>query len=205
MLAFLASGLILGFTAGISPGPLLTLVIKQTIEHGKIAGIKVASAPLITDGPIILITFLLFTKIADMRPILGIISLLGALYLAHIGYESFTIQEKNQQIKQLPDRSLRRGIITNALSPHPYLFYGSVGGPLMIKALDTSISSIMAFIVSFLIFLVGTKIVIALMVQRSKTFLKSNAFRHINQIVGIVMVVFAMLFLKESLQFFGII
>ena len=46
---FIVMGAIFGFAAGISPGPLLTLVITETIKHNKTEGIKVALAPLITD------------------------------------------------------------------------------------------------------------------------------------------------------------
>lgn len=50
---FIIMGAIFGFIAGISPGPLLTLVITETITHNKSEGIKIAIAPLITDLPIL--------------------------------------------------------------------------------------------------------------------------------------------------------
>lgn len=49
---FLISGIIFGLSAGISPGPLLALVISETLKFGRKEGIKVAIAPLITDIPI---------------------------------------------------------------------------------------------------------------------------------------------------------
>ncbi|MCX9013779.1 MAG: hypothetical protein OIN89_03135 [Candidatus Methanoperedens sp.] len=51
-LTFLVSGMIFGLTSGISPGPLLTLVISETLKNGSSGGMKVAVAPLITDIPI---------------------------------------------------------------------------------------------------------------------------------------------------------
>ncbi len=45
------TGTVLGITAGISPGPLLMLVISQTIRFGHREGIKVSLTPLITDAP----------------------------------------------------------------------------------------------------------------------------------------------------------
>ncbi len=53
MTAFLLQGIVLGFAAGISPGPMLGLVISQTLRYGWRAGNLVALAPLFTDIPII--------------------------------------------------------------------------------------------------------------------------------------------------------
>ena len=48
MLHFLTLGTVLGLSAGLAPGPLLTLVISETLQHDIRAGIKVAVAPFIT-------------------------------------------------------------------------------------------------------------------------------------------------------------
>ena len=60
---FLFIGLLLGLSSGISPGPLLTLVIAETLRYGLGAGIRVAITPFITDLPIILLT--LWDRTAD--------------------------------------------------------------------------------------------------------------------------------------------
>jgi hypothetical protein len=52
MLAYLLQGIILGFAAGISPGPMLGLVISQTLRRGWRAGNLVAVAPLISAPPL---------------------------------------------------------------------------------------------------------------------------------------------------------
>ena len=52
MFSALTAGILLGLSAGFAPGPLLTLVIAQTLKHNVREGIKVALAPLISDFPI---------------------------------------------------------------------------------------------------------------------------------------------------------
>jgi threonine/homoserine/homoserine lactone efflux protein len=73
----LIAGIILGLSAGLSPGPLLALVISQTLKHGVREGVKVALAPLITDAPIILLTFFVLTKLSRADFALGVISVAG--------------------------------------------------------------------------------------------------------------------------------
>lgn len=56
MIGFLLSGILLGLSGGLAPGPLLTLVASETLRHGARAGVRVALAPLLTDLPIVLAT-----------------------------------------------------------------------------------------------------------------------------------------------------
>lgn len=196
--------MIFGLTAGISPGPLLTLVISETLQYNRIAGIKVAVAPLITDGPILLISLFVLSKIANLNALFGAISLVGAGFLAYLAYESLTIRKVDFHIQRKESASLKRGIITNALSPHPYLFYLTVGGPLLVKALHQNVIFGVTFIVSFLIFLVGSKITIAMIVEKSRLFLKSRTYIYTIKMLGIILLVFALLFLKDAYAFFMI-
>jgi len=77
MIGFLTIGLILGLSAGIAPGPLLTLVISETLRHDVKAGIRVALAPIITDAPVIILTILLSASLSEFNVILGGISFLS--------------------------------------------------------------------------------------------------------------------------------
>ncbi len=49
-------GLTIGFSAGVSPGPLLALVVTTSLRHGRWAGFQVAASPLVTDLPIIILS-----------------------------------------------------------------------------------------------------------------------------------------------------
>ncbi len=67
-------GLGLGLAAGVSPGPLLTLVVSSTLARGFGAGLRVALAPVLTDAPIIVLAILVLQGSAilvaglDWRP-----------------------------------------------------------------------------------------------------------------------------------------
>jgi threonine/homoserine/homoserine lactone efflux protein len=61
IIEFLALGTFLGLASGISPGPLLTITISETLQNGKWEGIKFAISSLITDLPIILYTLFILS------------------------------------------------------------------------------------------------------------------------------------------------
>lgn len=106
---YLTLGIILGVSAGFSPGPLLTLVITETLEHGIGSGIKVAVAPLITDLPIIAFTFLLLTQLSGVNNVLGVISLVGGCYVLYMGFESIRLNGPDTGQVKTGSASLSRG------------------------------------------------------------------------------------------------
>jgi threonine/homoserine/homoserine lactone efflux protein len=204
-LPFLISGILFGAAAGISPGPLLTLVISETLRHGKREGVIIASAPLVTDVPIVCVSVFILAKLLNFSLILGIISLLGAAFIAYLAFESITIKGIELNLEEVKAQSLKRGIITNLLSPHPYLFWITIGAPLLLKGYRTNVLSVFFFLSGFYLFLVGSKIVIALMVDKYKSFLKSNAYVYIVKTLGLILLVFSALFIKDGLTLLGIL
>lgn len=55
MLAFLFQGITLGFSAGVSPGPFQAYLFSQTLKNGGRRTLPAVLAPLLSDGPIILL------------------------------------------------------------------------------------------------------------------------------------------------------
>jgi len=205
LVTFLIPGIAFGLSAGLSPGPLLTLVITETLKHGIRAGVRVAIAPLLTDLPIVGVTLLLLSQLSDAKPVLGVISLIGGIFLLYLGVESFTFKGIGADISNTRPRSYQKGILANFLNPSPYLFWLSIGGPLMIKAFEQGILPVFSFVAGFYLLLVGSKVVLAVMVGKSRKFLKSGIYVHTVRVLGIVLVGFSCLFLREGLAYLGIL
>ena len=203
-ITYLTMGAVFGLTAGISPGPLLTLVISETLRHNKREGMKIAVAPLITDIPIVLLTIFILSKMASFDMVLGIISILGGIFIAYLGYDSIRSRGIEIDIQHLKLKSIRKGIIVNILSPHPYIFWLMVGAPATIKAYQDNPVAAFAFITAFYVLLVGSKISIALVVDKSRTILRTKVFVWILRILGLVLLIFAILLIKEGLHYLGL-
>ncbi|MBN1348660.1 LysE family transporter [candidate division KSB1 bacterium] len=204
-LSFITTGLILGTTAGLSPGPLQTLVLSETLRHSRREGIKVSFAPLLTDAPIIAITVLLLSKLSDFDWILGLISMLGAIFLAILAIETIKgirIEAAHQPLKP---QSLLKAMITNLLNPHPYMFWFLVGAPTFVKALEVSSFSAPLFIAGFYSGLLGIFIAIALLAGKFGSFLKGKSYAVVMRILGSLLLIFSMLFLKNGLAYLRII
>lgn len=200
MIELLIAGMTLGFYAGFSPGPLLILVISQTLKHSYKEGIKVAFAPIITDIPIILLTVLFLSLISRYTSILGLISIIGGLYLSYMAYESFKTRGLTEDIEFQEPKSLQKGATVNFLNPSPYLFWITIGGPILINAYSESVLSPILFLIGFYMFLVGSKIALAYASSRSREFLTGKTYIYIMHVLGVVLVIFALYFVYHGIQ-----
>jgi threonine/homoserine/homoserine lactone efflux protein len=204
-ITFLFSGIVFGLSGGLSPGPLLTLVIAETLKHGIKEGVKISIAPLLTDLPIVLVTILILSRLSNMRPLLGVVSLLGAGFLIYLGYESISFKGVDIDIGQVPPQSIKKGVVTNFLNPSPYMFWFTIGAPLVLKALKSSVLAVSFFILGFYLLLVGSKMLVAIGVGKSRSMLKGRNYIYTIRCLGIVLFIFALIFLKDSLNFFGVL
>ena len=200
MIAFLGAGMALGLYAGFSPGPLLALVISQTLRHGSKEGVKVAFAPLMTDFPILLVSTFLLIRLSDYKAILGVISILGALFLAYLAYASIKTRGVELSMDEEVPHSFIKGAIVNALSPNPYVFWITIGAPTMIKGFAESYIAPVLFVGSFLGCLVGSKVLLAFIAGKSKHFLTGRMYFYIMRALGIVLLAYAFVLFKDGLR-----
>lgn len=162
MLGFLLNGAALGFAAGAAPGAFQTFIITESLARGWRAGLRVALAPLLSDGPIIALTTLALRQVPTR--FLGAISLAGTGVLLWLAWgllrqwrSGTTLTPDGASGPAAPTRSLWRGALINATSPGAYLFWGTVGGPLLLAAWAESAATagvlLLGFYGTFLLFL----------------------------------------------------
>jgi threonine/homoserine/homoserine lactone efflux protein len=163
-------GLSLGLGAGLAPGPLLALVVTATLERGFAAGARVAVAPLLVDAPIIVACVLVLDALPAAA--LGWIAIAGGLYVAWLGLEAVA-RHRGAPAETAATGELRRGALVNVLSPHPWLFWLGVGGPILVDAGSTGRAA--GFVVAFYALLVGTKLALAALVAGGRRRLVGTA------------------------------
>jgi threonine/homoserine/homoserine lactone efflux protein len=179
MLAYLGLGLGLGLSAGISPGPLLALVITASLRNGLAGGLAVALAPLVTDVPIIVVSVLAIGRLPP--EFLRWVGALGGLVVIPTS-RGTTVN---------PSRELWRGVTVNALNPHPYLFWATIGGPVLVSTWRTSPWYAVAFLASFYALLIGSKVLVAWLVSHQASGLSTAWYQRLLLGCGLVMFVVA--------------
>jgi threonine/homoserine/homoserine lactone efflux protein len=195
---FLTAGVVLGLSAGLSPGPLLALVLAQTLQFGAREGIKVALAPLVTDGPIILLSVYVVGRLAVVPGALAAISLCGGVFVLSLAYQNLRATSLVLTAQRPGRGALVKGVLVNALSPHPYLFWLTVGAPTIAKAAAENQLLGVLFVGSFWGCLVGSKVCLATLVGRSRHQLSDRAYRTVMRVLGLVLVAFAGLLIYDG-------
>lgn len=201
LLTLILSSCTLGLSAGLAPGPLTTLCISQSLRFGTREGMKVALAPLVTDLPIILLTLFILARLENQNTVLAAIAWAGALFLIYLGWESLRFKGLAGQELEVKPQSWQKGIIANLLNPHPYLFWFTVGGPLLMQGEGPTYAA--TFLVSFYILLVGTKLTLAWLVGRWRGVLGSAGYIWTNRLLGVALLGFAVYFVWQGLDHLG--
>ena len=205
ILTLAAAGIALGLFEGIRPGPLLTMVIRETLTGGWYAGARAASAPIFTDGPLIIVSIFLSGWIAEQPSILFVISLLGAGFLVWFGIDCFRIEAPDPDTAQeAVTGSFRRGVITNLLNPNVYVFWFLIGGPLMASAADEEPLAPVAYALSFLVTIIIVKMVIALIFDRTRGSMSPRVYKIALGICGLGMIGFSAGFMYQAYELFPV-
>lgn len=200
MIAMLGAGVTLGLSAGFSPGPLLALLVSQTVRHGFREGAKVAIAPLITDFPIIVLSILLLSRLSAHREILGLASIAGGAFLVYLAYGNVKTTGMDVVWKEEEPRSLLKGAVVNALNAHPYIFWMTVGGPMILRGASEGPLSPILFVGSFLGCLVGSKVMLAVAVGKSRHFLEGKPYIVVTRILGLALLLFAFVLFRDGMH-----
>lgn len=191
MKGYLALGVSLGLAAGMSPGPLLMYTVVATLRGGWRAGLGVALAPLITDAPIILLALIILRLLPEEA--LRVLGLIGGAFVVYLGVETIRSARRTPDIRLENHVSTRqelgRGILVNFLNPNPYLFWGTVGGPILLQAGRENFLGAAAFVLGFYVFLVGDKVLVALIAHRQRSWLQGVWYRRILWVLGGLLIV----------------
>jgi threonine/homoserine/homoserine lactone efflux protein len=180
-----------GLTAGVSPGPLLTLVITATLERGFGAGLRVALAPFVSDLPIIVLTLLFLSSLPPF--FLALLAGGGGLFIIYLGIDTIRHAPSSQlaivSANSAAAQDLWRGTLVNLLSPHPWLFWLGVGGPLLLELSGASWLGGSAFITGFYSLLIGSKVLIAAGVASGRRYLSQEWYRRLLLMSGVLLLI----------------
>ena len=193
-------GIALGLGAGISPGPLLGLVLTSTLKRGFGAGVRVALAPLLTDAPIVLLS--LFVLESLPAPAVRALGVAGGAYVIYLGTQALRgarTAELSAARNASSRRDILRGALVNALSPHPWLFWLSAGGPLLVNAWGDAPVRGVTFLVGFYGLLVGTKILVARAVTAGRQRMSERWYQRALLAAGVLLSVAGVLLIWEFL------
>jgi threonine/homoserine/homoserine lactone efflux protein len=135
MMFYLLLGVTYAFAAAMQPGPFQSYLISQTLSNGWRRTLPAAFAPLISDGPIIVLVVILLSRIPGW--FINVLQCAGGIFLFYLAIDAW-IAWKNFDSEKvihsaLSRKTLLQAVLVNFLNPAPYLGWSLVMGPLLLK------------------------------------------------------------------------
>jgi threonine/homoserine/homoserine lactone efflux protein len=158
LLIYLTEGLAFGLPAAAQPGPFQAYLLAQTMRNGWRRTLPAALAPLLSDGPIILLVLLILTRLPDFA--LRGIQLAGGVFILYLAWRAFQTWRTADFTLAEPEpagaqQSILEAALMNFLNPNPFLFWGLVGGPLLLESWRTNPLYALVFLLGFYGTLIG--------------------------------------------------
>jgi threonine/homoserine/homoserine lactone efflux protein len=165
MLAYLLLGVTFAFAAAVQPGPLQAYLVSRTLSHGWSRALPAAFSPLVSDGPIIVLALLVLSRVpAGFERGLR---LAGGAFLLFLAWRAARTWRTWAPALVAGGNSGRESLlgatVVNLLNPGPYLGWGLVMGPLLLKAWRESPAHGVALLAAFYATLVSGMIATVLL------------------------------------------
>ncbi len=139
------------FAAAVQPGPLQAFLLSTTTAHGWKRTLPAAFSPLLSDGPIAVLTLFVLNQVPHgfERVVQGAGGVL-LLYLAALAFADWRKRREHaeEHASSVP-RTLLQATGVNLLNPNPYLGWSLVLGPLFLRAWRAAPINGVALLVAF--------------------------------------------------------
>ena len=151
LIAYLLSAAAIGFSAGVTPGPLQAVFLSYAVKGGWKKALPAAFAPLVTDGPVILLVLVILNNLPET--FLRVLQIGGAVFILYLAWESFKAYRQFRGIEEAAETNslgtLLKAATMNILGPGPWLFWSLINGPNLLRAWAVSPWWGMAYLGSF--------------------------------------------------------
>ncbi len=161
MMGYFILGMTYAFAAAVQPGPLQAYLISQTLTIGWRRALPAAFAPLISDGPIILLVLIVLIQMPGW--FVRLLQSAGGVFLLILAYGALktwrNYNSSNPTTVRSGQQTLIKAVMVNLLNPAPYLGWSLVMGPLLLKGWRETpmngISLLMGFYITLILVTLG--------------------------------------------------
>ncbi|MDM8518606.1 LysE family transporter [Anaerolineales bacterium HSG6] len=201
MFSYLLQGMILGFSASVTPGPFLAFLLSQTLQNGWRRALPATFAPLISDGPIIFLVMVVLTQTPDN--FLNIIQILGGFFLLYLAKGAWqAAQQEIQLTESVTDsipRTMLKGAMMNALSPGPYIFWSILAGPIVLEGWRQSPALGLSFVVGFYVTIIAGFMGFVFLVAATSQ-VNPNLNKRLSQVAAVALLLFGLVQISTGLM-----
>lgn len=135
LITYLLTAATIGFSAGVTPGPLQAVFLSYAVKGGWKKALPAAFAPIVTDGPVILLVLLVLNNLPPS--FLRLLQIGGAFFLLYLAWDTFQAFRHFQTLRETETGNgwsvLFKATLMNLLAPGPWLFWSLINGPNLLR------------------------------------------------------------------------
>ena len=192
-------GISYALSAGLQPGPLQAFFLAKVAEQGWRRTLPAAFAPLISDGPIALVSILLLNILPETFR--NLLQLAGGFLLLFFAWNAFRNWREDQVVEfgesEAAPKTVFQAALINLLNPNPYLGWSLVMGPAVVAAWIKSPGTAVSLLLAFYITMIVTSMVMIYLMGRA-LLLGPGARKVMNLISALLLVGLGLYFLYQA-------
>ncbi len=192
-------GISYALSAGLQPGPLQAFFLAKVAEQGWRRTLPAAFAPLISDGPIALVSILLLNILPETFR--NLLQLAGGFLLLYFAWNAYRNWREDQVIEfgesESTPKTVFQAALINLLNPNPYLGWSLVMGPTVVAAWAKSPGTAVSLLLAFYITMITTSMVMIYLMGRT-LLLGPGARKVMNLISALLLVGLGLYFLYQA-------
>ena len=152
MSEYIVFGVTYAFACAVQPGPLFAFLVSQTLRLGWRHTLPAAFSPVLSDIPIVIVVLLALSRLPDWFG--RVLQIAGGLLLIYLAWQAFRRWRRFETPgeagrKESVPRGVLQAALVNILNPGPYLGWGLIMGPLVLKGWKEAPSHAIALVVAF--------------------------------------------------------
>lgn len=151
MFYYITQGIIFGLYAAVLPGPFQAFLLSETLRAGWKRTLPAAFAPLISDIPIILAILFILSQVP--AAFLDVLRIAGGAFIVYLAWGAFQTFKSRDTQTTVPDTTtsttVLKAALMNFLNPNVYIFWGTIGGPLVLQGWDLSLWHGLSYVLAF--------------------------------------------------------
>lgn len=201
MFTYFLQGAGLGFSASVTPGPFLAFLMAQTLKNGWKRTLPASLAPLLSDGPIVILVLLVLTQTPAW--LLSVLQVAGGLFILYLAKGALFARPAPETpnpelMAEAAHHNFVKAALMNTLSPGPYIFWSLIAGPIVLEAWRQSPGLGLIFVLGFYGTLIGGFAAFVLLFATASR-LDPKVSRALTLISGLVLLVFGLYQLSQGL------
>jgi threonine/homoserine/homoserine lactone efflux protein len=200
---------LIGFSGAVMPGPLLTLTIKESLNHSKGAALWLSSGHSLCELVIVGLIVFGINRFIPITTLDGPIGLFGGAVLLWMAYGAFrqsqaSLETAKTDSSRLPGRSLIVGGMTVTVSnPYWWVWWLGVGMGLLISAQLAGIAGVILFYIGHILSDFIWFGFVGFMVERSQKMLGGKVYKYVILVCAMLLLGFGLQFIVHGVRTIG--